>query len=67
MASKRFVKVNREDCVSCGTCEVVCPKQVIRIVNGCYANVDEELCIGCGKCAKECPTGCISIVERLGA
>ena len=50
-------------CVACGVCQKVCPKQAIKIINGCYAKVNEEKCIGCGICAKNCPAGCIAVCE----
>lgn len=64
MASKRHAQVDRRDCVSCGTCEYLCPKGAIKVWHGCWAVVDTALCVGCGKCATSCPANCISIVKR---
>lgn len=66
ISSKRYAKVNRSICVSCGTCEIVCPMQAITIKRGCYAEVDMETCVGCGKCEKSCPANCINVMERMG-
>ena len=61
MAKKAFV--DKTICVACGVCTKVCRKQVVKIVNGCYAQVDKEQCVGCRLCEKNCPAGCIEIRE----
>lgn len=58
---KAIVKIT--DCVACGCCVKVCPKNAITIHHGIYAKVDLETCVGCGKCAKECPASVIEIQE----
>ncbi|WP_352399775.1 4Fe-4S binding protein [Anaerotignum sp.] len=65
---KKIATVSTKDCVSCGCCEKVCPKNAIAIYHGIYAKVNESLCIGCGICAKACPADIISIkeVDSLG-
>ena len=63
MAIKRKAYVNRGECVACGCCLKVCPKQALEIWKGITAKVDLEKCVGCGKCAKECPASVISIQE----
>lgn len=60
--AKKKAQVSVRDCVACGCCVKVCPKQAISVYKGLYATVNEA-CIGCGKCAKECPAGIISLVE----
>ena len=60
---KRKAFVNSQDCVACGCCVKVCPKQSISIWKGILAKVNPETCIGCGKCAKECPASVITIKE----
>lgn len=45
MASKRVAQVELSHCVSCGTCEKVCPKAAISVWKGCFANVNEALCV----------------------
>lgn len=64
MLSKKFASAERKNCVACGTCLSVCPKQAIEIIKGCYAHIDETSCVGCGKCSKACPANCISIETR---
>ncbi len=53
-----------KECVACGCCVRVCPREAIRIAYGITAFVDQEKCVGCGKCAKICPAGVIDIMER---
>ena len=59
--AKRNAVVNIQECVACGCCIKVCPKNAISIPKGIYAVIDRELCVGCGKCAKECPASIISL------
>ena len=61
---KKVAVIGRENCVACGACAKACPKGVICIFKGCYAQVDGDRCVGCGLCAKTCPAGCIEIQER---
>ena len=53
-----------EECVACGCCMAVCPREAIHIPFGIRAQVCEERCVGCGRCAKVCPAAVISIVDR---
>lgn len=58
---KRKATVNIRECVACGCCAKVCPKNAITIPKGIYAEINLELCVGCGKCAKECPASVITL------
>lgn len=60
---KRMALVGKE-CVACGCCERVCPRQAIRVLHGVRAGVDGESCVGCGKCARGCPAAVIRMEER---
>jgi len=64
MVSKKFASVDKKNCIACGTCMIVCPKDAIEIKQGYFAYAEPEICVGCAKCAKECPTGCISLEVR---
>lgn len=61
---KRFAQVNQRECVGCGCCVKVCPKQIISIYKGQYAVICQESCLGCGLCVKECPADLILLQER---
>lgn len=59
--AKRKAVVNLQDCVACGCCMKICPRNAISIPKGICAEIDSELCVGCGKCAKECPASVITL------
>lgn len=61
--AKKKATVSIQECVACGCCIKVCPRNAITVPNGIHALIDEELCVGCGKCAKECPASVIEIQE----
>lgn len=46
---KKKAFVSADDCVACGCCLKVCPRNAIEIWHGIMARVDMERCIGCGK------------------
>ena len=55
MSSKRYAQVDKEYCVSCGTCIKACPLQAISVPDGISAVVELGRCIGCGLCVSICP------------
>lgn len=55
MQKRKLAQVDRSSCVSCGTCQNICPRKAITIVHGLYAEVDPTRCVGCGMCSRECP------------
>lgn len=61
---RRKAQVNTSDCVACGCCVKVCPRDAIHVIKGLFAQVNEDLCIGCGKCARECPASVIAVKEH---
>lgn len=63
MASKKYAYVGK-DCVACGCCVKVCPKDAISVWRGVTAKVDDTRCVGCGKCEKECPASAIILKMR---
>lgn len=63
MLSRFIIKI-RKNCVACGVCESVCPKEAVKIKNGIKAVVDINTCIGCDICVNSCPTGIIDKIEK---
>lgn len=53
--------IEQKECVACGTCLTVCPRQAVHIEHGCYAVVDPVRCVGCGLCSKACPASVVEI------
>lgn len=49
---------NKENCCGCRTCEQVCPKEAITMVeDACgflYPQIDQSACVNCGLCLKKC-------------
>ena len=60
---KRKALVHQGECVACGCCAKVCPREAIRVVRGLYAQVAEDRCVGCGKCVRECPASVVTLRE----
>ena len=54
-------RINKSQCVNCGTCEPDCPVGAISETDNARI-IDEEKCISCGTCAGECPTSAIAEV-----
>ena len=59
-------KIDLDKCISCGTCEKVCPEGAIELIK--HKNydknkpkVDFDFCKGCGVCAEECPVKAIKM------
>lgn len=65
MASKKYAVIGK-NCVACGCCVKVCPRDAVSIWKGVKAVVDTEMCVGCGKCAADCPAGAVTTVLREG-
>jgi NAD-dependent dihydropyrimidine dehydrogenase PreA subunit len=53
--------VNREECVSCGTCVEECPEEAIALDDEEIAVVNPDKCTECGTCVEACPSEAISI------
>ena len=53
--------VNRDECVSCGTCVEECPEDAISLDEEEIAVVDPEKCTECGTCVEVCPSEAITL------
>ena len=53
------MKVDRDKCIGCEACTMVCPVGAISMVDG-KAMIDPEQCISCGACVGECPVEAIA-------
>ncbi|MCQ5089683.1 4Fe-4S binding protein, partial [Ruthenibacterium lactatiformans] len=51
--SPKIASIGKE-CVACGCCTAVCPRDALYIASGVTARLDEDKCVGCGKCTKVC-------------
>ena len=48
-----------DSCISCGSCEGLCPVGAISMGEGKF-EIDAAKCVDCGSCAGQCPVGAIS-------
>lgn len=64
MAAVGRIALVGEECVACGCCERVCPRQAVAVLHGVRAKVDGARCVGCGMCAAVCPAAVIRMEER---
>jgi L-aspartate semialdehyde sulfurtransferase ferredoxin len=46
---------NESECVDCGACISICPREVFSFDPAWKLKIDEERCILCGKCVEACP------------
>lgn len=60
------LKLNRDACIGCQTCERVCPHAVFRIEQRKAYLADRDACMECGACARNCPVGALSVRSGVG-
>ena len=81
--SSLTVKWNKEKCIECGLCTMVCPHAAIRAFNfkgdadgklligkdgySFKIGISNEDCSGCGLCASICPTHSLSLEEKVAS
>lgn len=53
--------VNKEKCISCGTCVSICPVGAISFGEDGKAVIDKGKCIRCGSCQACCPVEAIDL------
>lgn len=56
--------IDKNKCVSCGTCLNACPVNAISFDKNGKAVIDPKLCIKCGTCQAVCPVNAIKINEQ---
>jgi len=54
-----------ERCVSCGSCQDLCPAKALTLVDH-HWQWREESCLGCGLCREKCPAEAIEMLPRRG-
>ena len=59
------IQIDLERCTGCGTCEDVCPGDIIRMVDEKPVPVYADECWHCGACKVECPTDVIRILPWI--
>lgn len=52
-----MIKINRPQCLWCGTCVGVCPEYAITLYE---TRIEfDDRCVNCGLCVKACPVGAL--------
>jgi ferredoxin len=49
------VSLNESECIDCGACISICPREVFSLDREFRLQLVEERCILCGKCVEACP------------
>jgi ferredoxin len=60
------LELDKEKCVGCGMCLIVCPHAVLSMNNGHAVIENRDACMECGACAKNCPTEAIAVQAGVG-
>lgn len=57
------VEIDVEKCQGCGNCVEICPKNLIKIVDGKAIVEDPDKCDGLAGCVRKCPEDAITITK----
>ena len=60
------LELDREKCIGCGMCLIVCPHAVFSMNNSHAVVEDRDACMECGACAKNCPVEALSVQTGVG-
>jgi NAD-dependent dihydropyrimidine dehydrogenase PreA subunit len=55
------IRHDREECVDCGSCISVCPKEVFSFDDDFTLKIATQKCILCGRCIFACPHQALSL------
>jgi len=60
------LRLDREKCIGCGACLLVCPHAVLSQTNGKIEIADRDACMECGACSRNCPVEALSVKTGVG-
>jgi ferredoxin len=60
------LKVDRQRCVGCGNCALVCPHRIFSLDSEGLVIHDQDLCMECGACSRNCPVEAIMVTPGVG-
>ena len=60
------LSLDREKCIGCGMCSIVCPHSVFAIDNKRAHIKHRDACMECGACGTNCPVEAISVDAGVG-
>ena len=55
------VSLDESECVDCGACISICPREVFSFDVDWKLSLDEKRCVLCGKCVDACPSHALII------
>ena len=55
------VALNESECVDCGACISICPREVFSFNTDYKLQLVEERCVLCGKCLEACPHNALTL------
>jgi len=55
------VNLNESECVDCGACISICPREAFSLDADWKLRLDEDKCVLCGKCISACPHRALSL------
>lgn len=58
--------LDREKCIGCSLCTLVCPHGVFEMADKHARIADFDACMECGACVNNCPSGAISVNPGVG-
>jgi NAD-dependent dihydropyrimidine dehydrogenase PreA subunit len=60
------LQLDRELCIGCGNCEIVCPHAVFHMTDGLAEIQHRDACMECGACALNCEVEAIKVRSGVG-
>ncbi len=60
------LKLNKEICIGCGKCLIVCPHEVFALCDDKANIINLDACMECGACVKNCPVNALSVKTGVG-
>jgi ferredoxin len=60
------LRLEKEKCVGCGVCTLVCPHAVLSLTNGKIDITNRDACMECGACSRNCPVNALSVRQGVG-
>ena len=55
------VSLDDSECVDCGACISICPREVFSFDPDWKLSLDEKRCVLCGKCVDACPSHALTL------
>ena len=55
------ISLDESECVDCGACISICPREVFSFNPDWKLSLDEKRCVLCGKCVDACPSHALTL------